>query len=409
MNSNQPDIVDVFAGLEEFQRGNVSIGDPPRDRDWWWRTCRIWLFALVIDALLLLVVVMLVERRSHGRGARGSSDGIFLSASFSTASGSGVGEEVDTTIPDEEAQKIGTASELLGASRIRPLLTLVPTDPESVFDSPSSEPLTTESQAFESDTQNSSATQRRPRPEQRTTSVASATDLRDITSVEADSQDESTQTPFRQNRAMGGRGIPGVGNDGDSVGNGASGGKSDGDGTAFFGIAARAQRFVFVVDASESMREHGAMQTAKKELWQSLQQLSAPVKFQLVFFNLKSQSITRRGERPQMLSANEANLRMAQQFLKGIQPDSGTDRFGALSFALSLGPDVVFLLTDSDTPELSAKELSDIRRLNRSRAVIHVVEFGKGADLGRDNFLKAIARQHGGTYRYFDLMRESDH
>ena len=74
---------------------------------------------------------------------------------------------------------------------------------------------------------------------------------------------------------------------------------------------------------------------------------------------------------------------------------------------MSLDPDVVFLLTDSDAPELSAKELADFRRLNRRKAVIHVVEFGKGADLGKENFLKAIARQHGGTYRYYDLTRAS--
>ncbi len=376
MNSDQPTIANVFEGLEEFQTGTTSTGVSAHGREWWWRSCQNWLFSLLINALLLLLA-MLVGSRPYGRGGFGSSDGHYFSATFSTGRSEGSGGEVDTTIPEASSLEMGTAWEPRSASMPRPLLTLIPADPQSVFDAIPAEPLTTESFAMET-------------PGLSRDQAASAVRSGDVPS------------PTRSGRVIkevGGDAVPGV--------DGSSAGTPDGDRTEFFGIAARAQRFLYVVDASESMHEHRAMQTARQELWLSLQELSAAVKFQVVFFNLKQHAITRRGERPQMLAATETNLRLAQQFLNGIQPDSGTDRFGALISALSLDPDVVFLLTDSDAPELSAKELADIRRLNRRKAVIHVVEFGKGADLGQDNFLKAMARQHGGTHRYHDLMRAS--
>ncbi len=415
MNSDQPAITDVFEGLEEFQTGTMSTGVSANGRDWWWRSCQIWLFSLTVDVLLLFFVAMLAGGRPHGRGGFGSSERIFLSATFATAGREGSGGEVDTTIPE-----VGTAWEPRTVSAPRPLLTLIPADPQSVFDVSPAEPLTTESLALETDTEIPSAARRRSQSERTTNAGASMTASQDTEVVASNSLNATARVTPELSRdqassvvrsgdvpgqTRSGRGNKGVGGDANPGVDGTSGGSREGDRTEFFGIAARAQRFVYVVDASESMHEHRAMQTARQELWLSLQELSASVKFQVVFFNLKPYPITRRGERTQMLSATETNLRFAQQFLNGIQPDSGTDRFGALTSALSLDPDVVFLLTDSDAPELSAKELAGIRRLNWRKAVIHVVEFGKGVDLGQDNFLKAMARQHGGIHRYHDLMR----
>ena len=146
------------------------------------------------------------------------------------------------------------------------------------------------------------------------------------------------------------------------------------------------------------------MHVAREELWDSLQELTESVTFQVIFFNQKQQALSRRGERPKLLAATVSNLRLAKQFLSSIQPDSGTDRLAALTHALSFDPDVIFLLTDADAPELTPKDLADIRRLNRRKATINVVEFGKLPAIGHDNFLKALARQHGGLHRYHNLV-----
>jgi hypothetical protein len=37
-----------------------------------------------------------------------------------------------------------------------------------------------------------------------------------------------------------------------------------------------------------------------------------------------------------------------------------------------------------------------------------VVEFGKLPDIGRDNFLRALARQHDGSHRYHNLVSPTE-
>jgi len=77
----------------------------------------------------------------------------------------------------------------------------------------------------------------------------------------------------------------------------------------------------------------------------------------------------------------------------------------ALKRALSYSPEHIFFLTDADQPQLTAADLAEIRRINRGRTKIHCVEFGKGPGMPGDNFLKQLARQNGGTYRYRDVTR----
>ena len=89
----------------------------------------------------------------------------------------------------------------------------------------------------------------------------------------------------------------------------------------------------------------------------------------------------------------------------GVQPDGGTDHMPALKKALRYQPDHLFFLTDADQPILSARELNEIKTLNAGRTKIHCVEFGKGSELSGDNFLKKLARDNGGTYRYRDVTR----
>lgn len=72
----------------------------------------------------------------------------------------------------------------------------------------------------------------------------------------------------------------------------------------------------------------------------------------------------------------------------------------ALRPALERKPDVIFFLTDADST-LTARELDEIRLLNKAKTRIYCVEFGKGPDLsGSRNFLKRLANQTHGGYKY---------
>jgi Ca-activated chloride channel family protein len=175
--------------------------------------------------------------------------------------------------------------------------------------------------------------------------------------------------------------------------------------TTFFDIAAKGNRFVYVLDRSGSMYDHGAIRVAKEELNASLAALEQTQQFQIVFYNQSVLELSPAGGKPQMQWATEINRTLARQFIGGVQPDGGTDHLPALKAALRYQPDHVFFLTDADQPILSARELNEIKSRNNGRARIHCIEFGRGAELSSDNFLKKLARDNGGSYRYRDVTR----
>lgn len=173
--------------------------------------------------------------------------------------------------------------------------------------------------------------------------------------------------------------------------------------TSFFDIKAEGTRFAYVVDHSGSMSEYGALLIAKSELLASLQSLDATQQFHIVFYNGDFRELTLKGRKPALQWGTDINRTLTRHFVAAITPSGGTQHMPALMKALSYRPEHMFFLTDAKEPELSPRDLQDIKRYNRGRTQIHCVEFGKTGDLGIDNFLKRLARQNGGTYRYRDV------
>lgn len=186
------------------------------------------------------------------------------------------------------------------------------------------------------------------------------------------------------------------------------GGPGDGEGfgeTTFFDIEAKGNRFLYVLDRSGSMFNHGAIRVAKEELVVSLAALEQTQQFHVLFYNQGLLELTGNGDCPQMQWATDINRTLARQFISSVQPDGSTDHMPALKKALRYQPDHLFFLTDADQPILSARELHEIKTTNNGRTKIHCVEFGKGQELSGDNFLKKLARDNDGTYRYRDVTR----
>ena len=173
--------------------------------------------------------------------------------------------------------------------------------------------------------------------------------------------------------------------------------------TAFFDIKAKGTRFVYLVDNSGSMFKYHALAAAKSELITSLQSLDSTQQFQVIFYNNDYQELKLRDKKPSLVWGTDINKTLARQFIRRIGSEGGTKHMPALRKALSYRPEHLFFLTDADEPILTAGNLSELKRINRSRTQIHCVQFGKVGDLGNDNFLKKLARQNGGTYRYRDV------
>jgi hypothetical protein len=166
--------------------------------------------------------------------------------------------------------------------------------------------------------------------------------------------------------------------------------------TQVFGVVGRGNRFVYVFDRSLSM--NGApLAAAKRELLASLKQLERTHQFQIIFYNEKPRIM----QSPQLLFADENGLAQAESFVSSITAAGGTDHLQALQLALRLQPDVIFLLTDADEPPLTPKQLDDIRRNNAAASII-VIEFKSGPDPGKRGFLRQLAEQNRGEYKYVD-------
>lgn len=190
---------------------------------------------------------------------------------------------------------------------------------------------------------------------------------------------------------------------GTNSGRGGVGGKT---GTQIFGARGEGNRFVYVFDRSSSMGGFNGrpLAAAKRELRRSLQDLVSGNQFQIVFYNERQTVFNPFAPNPPaMLFATEENRQLAEQYVRQVDAVGSTRHLDALDIALRMGPDVIFFLTDAAEPALSARELSEVRRRNRSAAVIHAIEFGPGPFQGGDNFLMRIARQNQGQHIYVDV------
>lgn len=177
-------------------------------------------------------------------------------------------------------------------------------------------------------------------------------------------------------------------------------------GAAFMGARDEGMKVVFVIDASGSMTSYNAMQVAKSALMSSLQALDERQQFLIIFYEDKPHVVKLKEEsKPTLTNATEINKTLARQKIAGIQPGSGTDHLPAIELAMKMNPDVIFFLTDALEPPLYARDLEKIKLSNGGRIRIHSIEFGQGPEVNQGNFLRRLARENGGTYRYHDVTR----
>lgn len=177
--------------------------------------------------------------------------------------------------------------------------------------------------------------------------------------------------------------------------------------TYVFGLPGTGTKFLYVFDRSASMSgfEGRPLVAAKRELLQSLRRLESTHQFQIIFYNNRP-SVFRPNpaQPPRMVFGEDQNKRLAEDFVRGITADGGTDHLLALQLGLGLAPDVLFFLTDADDPQLTEAELAQIRTRNRG-TVINAIEYGAGPQRSSSNFLVRLARQNGGQHAYVDVTR----
>lgn len=175
--------------------------------------------------------------------------------------------------------------------------------------------------------------------------------------------------------------------------------------TSFMDIIGNGQRFVYVIDTSASMSSDQRLDLAKSQLKGSLRLLLPHQEFQVLFYNESSTRMKLRGRAAEnMYVATKVNVQLAEDEIDRVIARSGTQHKTPLLNALLLEPDVVYFLTDGDRPRLTTDELRMVKKTNRSRARIHVVEFAVGPrEVRQQSWLELLAQQSGGVYRRINL------
>jgi hypothetical protein len=173
--------------------------------------------------------------------------------------------------------------------------------------------------------------------------------------------------------------------------------------TEVFGVKGTGSKFAYVFDRSASM-EGPPLGVAKQQLIASLDSLEEIHRFHIIFFNssppLHAHLNAATGNR--IAFANSQNKMLAKRFVESVDAFGGTEPYPALLVALKLSPDVIFFLTDADH-EMGNRELEDIlRESKKTGTMICSIEFGRGPDPRRGNFLTRLAEATGGSYGYVD-------
>ncbi|MEM9589505.1 MAG: VWA domain-containing protein, partial [Planctomycetota bacterium] len=199
--------------------------------------------------------------------------------------------------------------------------------------------------------------------------------------------------------------------DGKDLGSGGGRPNSQGDEQTtaeLFGISGSGTYFLYVFDRSDSMNGFGGkpLRAAKRELIRSLKSLTDRQRFQVIFYNETPKPLQITGMPLQLLPGSPNMLKRAVNYVEATAAFGGTHHDSALRMALRMSPDVIFFLTDATVPRLSETQLRDIRnRAQSNGTTIHAIEFGAGPSQSNSSFLKQLAAQNQGQYRYFDVTQ----
>ena len=257
-----------------------------------------------------------------------------------------------------------------------------------------------ETSAAESDTTTAKSTQEflspqavaAPAVDSVSTQLASAT-LPDAAAMAAsqaiDVDDASTAKSLDRALAaksgLAGRGL-GLRGDGKDAHSGR--GSPWGSESGFYGLGSEGKSLVYILDCSDSMNENGKFKRATAELIRTLESLSYNQKFFVIFFNNGAYPMDADGP----VEATAEHVEDLKNWLRYVTPGGGTEPMPALSYAISLQPDAIFLLSDGEFDPLV---IDDLRLQNHGKSgpiPINTVSFYSREAIG---IMKTIAQAIG--------------
>ena len=181
-------------------------------------------------------------------------------------------------------------------------------------------------------------------------------------------------------------------------------------GPRWYGLRVRSSRVAFVLDVSRSMGWNERLDTAKKELAETLRHLPPTTRFDIVTYSDKADAWSGK-----LVPATAENIRRAVRHVERLEPQNGTNVVDGLRFAFrNVDVDSVYLLSDgtptAGMPVEPDEILAELRETNRWRRVrIHTVALTRGEPpgaylatedpLAAASFMRRIAQENEGEFR----------
>ncbi len=189
-------------------------------------------------------------------------------------------------------------------------------------------------------------------------------------------------------------------------GNGKGVGKGSGRGAAGQGIFTRssaARKVVYVVDCSLSMNAPHPptyyrtgvpatrFQRVQLELVQAVETLPEETEFSIVFFSDRAFAMP--GE-AMVVASQENKVKVLKWVASSMTMSGGTDPREALSVALKMEPQVIYLLSDGSFHPVIQQ---DLLKLQQDRIQIHTIALGESA---AETVLKQISDRNRGEFSF---------
>ncbi len=252
-------------------------------------------------------------------------------------------------------------------------------------------------------------------------------DIAELTTPTEATQPIELLEPIKAPEAMtlAGAGDGDGGGSGDGEGTGEDDGLGDGVGngdsakTAIFGLVEEAQNFVYVFDRSQSMNSTFSytsegqtvfsitpLVAAKAELVKSLEDLNPGNKFHIIFYNHESWVFDPGGRTSHrgLITLTPDSRKRATGFVASVYGDGQTRHVPPLEMAIRMKPDVIYLLTDGEEKDdPSPDELARLRKLNKGKARINVIQFVFAP--GVQSALEDLAKENGGRHIYMNISQ----
>jgi hypothetical protein len=165
--------------------------------------------------------------------------------------------------------------------------------------------------------------------------------------------------------------------------------------TSFFGTPAQANRIVFMVDNSGSMKQ-GRMETTVFELARSVESMSEKQEFYVVFYSDQAYPMFYPASVMQPLAATRENKQRLYRWLPTVELCTGGALLKAMDLAESLEPEVVFILSDGNIT--GTRTMERLAQSNDRRFAIHTLGMGVAKPRDAQN-LAAIAQANRGTFQ----------